>query len=180
MMLPNFDEFPNGIPFHHAIPHHTSGRSDQSRNEQHLTDAPKAPKRASYGSEESGYLSRIEERDVIVPKKASLLGLPAEMRLRVIRRYIVISNHALEGDWTYDKAKFPETKSLSLLCVNKRIRNEAMPFAQQLLIVLPRYLKVRWMVNLPVFDFSVKPTPWWSSFVTICVTSWDHLGQALK
>lgn len=119
------------------------------------------------------------------PTKPKLNELPAEIRLRIIQHYVLLHNPALEGDWTSDEPDFPEKECLPLLQVNRKIRDEAFPIAQELFIVLPRYryLPLRRTVYFMRFygprkSPLVNPTThWWTQMQTFCVTSMEQYRE---
>lgn len=65
--------------------------------------------------------------------------MPADLRVRLLRYYVLTNTLSLVGDWRLDKSDLWHRRQPGLLSVNKLTRGEALPLAHPILVVLPQH-----------------------------------------
>ena len=178
MEFPDLSKLPNEVSSNDSLPSNDLSSEHESPPTSMSGPSSKRQKRTSSDFEDSDFFSDIGCNASVARPEYSLLGIPAEVRIRIIRWYVMMNTPSLHGDWSSHTENLPQMAPLWLLSVNKLIRGEALPLACQILSVLPRYCYINWKIHRLNNGFSGM-LPWWTTLETFCVTRWNHLNDAI-
>ena len=177
-MLPNLDSVTSTPGSSQICNDDSPSSGDKLTVSEIFPHQEKRPKLTHTTEDDTVDLKDVEELGQSGHLQPSLMDLSSELRVQIIKHYMEINNATLEGDWSYECQNFPQKSSLPLLRVNKIIRDEATPVAREILVVLPRYLEIKWRGSLLAGGVP-GVQQWWTNLQTFYVTRWDQLAPAI-